>query len=122
MVKDSYCLYFPLRYYLRPPSAAIEKFVHKSLAVGVRDTVATTPVSRDQRKRTLEEALERRFAVAKAKLLQQKKNDKTFVEEDGKGTPRRNSSFLNTLIATSSNSSSKKGNFPFLGPSISQVF
>ncbi|KAK8973596.1 hypothetical protein V6N11_044571 [Hibiscus sabdariffa] len=74
------------------------------------------------RKRTLEEALERRFAVAKAKLLQQKKNDKTFVEEDGKGTPRRNSSFLNTLIATSSNSSSKKGNFPFLGPSISQVF
>ncbi|KAL4311029.1 hypothetical protein GQ457_01G016410 [Hibiscus cannabinus] len=83
--------------------------------------MATAPVPQDQRKRTLEEALERRFAVAKAELFQQqKKNDKTFVEEVGKETPRRNSSFLNTPIATSSNTSSKKGNFPFLVPSSSQ--
>ncbi|KAK8498265.1 hypothetical protein V6N12_073893 [Hibiscus sabdariffa] len=71
--------------------------------------MATAPVPQDQRKRTLEEALERRFAVAKAeRFQQQKKNDKTFVEEVGKETPRRNSSFLNTPIATSSNTSSKK--------------
>ncbi|KAK8558483.1 hypothetical protein V6N13_103658 [Hibiscus sabdariffa] len=34
-IEDLYCLYFPLRCYLRPPSAIIDvKFVHKSLAVG----------------------------------------------------------------------------------------
>ncbi|XP_039062866.1 ribonuclease P protein subunit p29-like, partial [Hibiscus syriacus] len=77
------------------------------------------PSSSRSKKARLEEALERRFAVAKAELLQQqkKKKNKTFVEEDGKGTPSSNSSFLNTRISTPSNSSSKKGNFPFLGPS-----
>ncbi|MBA0677413.1 hypothetical protein Goari_018824, partial [Gossypium aridum] len=64
----------------------------------------TTPVSQNQRKRALEEALERRFAVAKAELLQeQKKNKKTLVEEDGKEI-----SSTKAPIAPSSNLSSKK--------------
>ncbi|XP_017619065.1 ribonuclease MRP protein subunit POP4 isoform X1 [Gossypium arboreum] len=76
----------------------------------------TTPVSQNQRKRSLEEALERRFAVAKAELLQeQKKNKTTLVEEDGKEM-----SSTKAPIAPSSNLSLKKGNFPFSGPSSSQ--
>ncbi|XWS59714.1 hypothetical protein CRYUN_Cryun08bG0145700 [Craigia yunnanensis] len=82
--------------------------------------MATTPGPQGQRKRTLE-ALERRFAVAKAELLQQqKKNKKTSAEEHGKETFSSNSFLPNASIAPSSNSSSKKGKFSFLGPSTSQ--
>ncbi|XVF07958.1 hypothetical protein REPUB_Repub06bG0184200 [Reevesia pubescens] len=82
--------------------------------------MATTPGPQDQRKRTLE-ALERRFAVAKAELLQQqKKNKKISIDEDGKETLSSNSSLPNASIAPSSNTPSKKGNFSFSGPSTSQ--
>ncbi|XVF55426.1 hypothetical protein PTKIN_Ptkin06aG0035000 [Pterospermum kingtungense] len=82
--------------------------------------MATTPGPQDQRKRTLE-ALERRFAVAKAELLQQqKKNKHTSAEEHGKETFSSNSPIPNPSIAPSSNSSSKKGSFSFSGPSTSQ--
>ncbi|KAK6290331.1 hypothetical protein POUND7_001872 [Theobroma cacao] len=81
--------------------------------------MATSTGPQDQRKRTLE-ALERRFAVAKAELHQQQKNKKTSVEEDGKETLSIDSSIANASIASSSNSSSKKGNFSFSGPSTSQ--
>ncbi|XVF76500.1 hypothetical protein PTKIN_Ptkin13bG0271200 [Pterospermum kingtungense] len=81
--------------------------------------MATTPGPQDQRKRTLE-ALERRFAVAKAELLQQqKKYKKISTEEDGKESFSINSSVANAS-APSSNSSSKKGNFSFSGPSATQ--
>ncbi|XP_021289467.1 ribonuclease P protein subunit p29 [Herrania umbratica] len=69
--------------------------------------MATSTGPQDQRKRTLE-ALERRFAAAKAELHQQQKNKKTSVEEDGKETLRIDSSIANASIVSSSNSSSKK--------------
>ncbi|XWS55779.1 hypothetical protein CRYUN_Cryun09bG0030000 [Craigia yunnanensis] len=81
--------------------------------------MATTPGPQDQRKRTLE-ALERRFAVAKAELVQQQKNKKISLDKDGKESFSINSSVANASIAPSSNSSSKKGNFSFSGPSTSQ--
>ncbi|XVE76229.1 hypothetical protein DITRI_Ditri12bG0156100 [Diplodiscus trichospermus] len=82
--------------------------------------MATTSGPQDQRKRTLE-ALERRFAVAKAELLQQqKKNKKISYEEDGRESCNINSCFAKSSIAPSPNSSSKKGNFSFSGPSTSQ--
>ncbi|XWS55780.1 hypothetical protein CRYUN_Cryun09bG0030000 [Craigia yunnanensis] len=69
--------------------------------------MATTPGPQDQRKRTLE-ALERRFAVAKAELVQQQKNKKISLDKDGKESFSINSSVANASIAPSSNSSSKK--------------
>ncbi|OMO72566.1 hypothetical protein CCACVL1_17710 [Corchorus capsularis] len=67
--------------------------------------MASTAGSQDQRKRTLE-ALERRFAVAKAELLhQQKKNKKLSVDEDAKETLGSNSSISDASTATPS----KKG-------------
>ena len=70
--------------------------------------MATIPGPQDQRKRTLE-ALERRFAVAKAELLQQQKNKKISPDKDGKESFSINSSVANASAAPSSNSSSKKG-------------
>ncbi|XWS66928.1 hypothetical protein CRYUN_Cryun05aG0242700 [Craigia yunnanensis] len=82
--------------------------------------MATTPGPQDQRKRTLD-ALERRFAVAKAELLQQQKNNKKIsTGEGGKESFSINSSVGNASIAPSCNSSSKKGNFSFSGPSTYQ--
>ncbi|XP_022748306.1 uncharacterized protein LOC111297958 [Durio zibethinus] len=70
--------------------------------------MATTPGPQDKRKRALE-ALERRFAVAKAELLQQqKKNKKTSAVERGKETFSINSSLTYASIVLSSNSSSKR--------------
>ncbi|OMP08163.1 hypothetical protein COLO4_06720 [Corchorus olitorius] len=75
--------------------------------------MASTAGSQDQRKRTLE-ALERRFAVAKAELLQQqKKNKKLTVDECAKETLGSNPPISNASTATPS----KKGNFSFSGSS-----
>ncbi|OMO73492.1 hypothetical protein COLO4_27076 [Corchorus olitorius] len=64
--------------------------------------MASTAGSQDQRKRTLE-ALERRFAIAKAELLQQqKKNKKLTVDEDAKGTLSSNPPISNASTATPS--------------------
>ncbi|KAJ7982698.1 Ribonuclease P protein subunit p29 [Quillaja saponaria] len=87
--------------------------------------MATNSVVQDSRKRTLE-ALERRFAVAKAELLlHQKKSKKILIDEDGKMPPISNSSTTDAPVHSKkvakdgsdspSLSSSKRGNFTFSG-------
>ncbi|KAK9290405.1 hypothetical protein L1049_008574 [Liquidambar formosana] len=82
----------------------------------------------DQKKRTLD-ALERRFAVAKAELLQQQqKNKRRFQGEDERVAHNANDSssiassahLSDTSVKPSSNTSSKKGNLFFSARSTAQ--
>ncbi|TXG59128.1 hypothetical protein EZV62_016957 [Acer yangbiense] len=84
--------------------------------------MTTNTTSEDQRKRTMD-ALERRFAFAKAEALQQLNHGKKRpVQEDEKDASSMNSSaivsspqLMDSSVANSSNASSKKGNFTFSG-------
>ncbi|KAI9153480.1 hypothetical protein LWI28_011953 [Acer negundo] len=84
--------------------------------------MTTNTTSEDQRKRTMD-ALERRFAFAKAEALQQLNHGKKIpVQEDKKDASSMNSSAIvsspqltDSSVANSSNASSKKGNFTFSG-------
>ncbi|KAF3433895.1 hypothetical protein FNV43_RR24998 [Rhamnella rubrinervis] len=85
--------------------------------------MAANTVREDQRKRTLE-ALQRRFAVAEAELVQQnKKSNRLIDEEDGTKAGPANSSSVSSaanLAAVSVKTQPRKGNFSFSGHAISQ--
>ncbi|XP_057984107.1 ribonuclease MRP protein subunit POP4 isoform X3 [Malania oleifera] len=83
--------------------------------------MAAEPVVQDQRKHTLE-ALERRFAVAKAELTQQQHKNKRQFREDQRDIHSIGSSstgpslhLTDASISPSPTASSKKGNFSFSG-------
>ncbi|KAH9671816.1 POP4 domain-containing protein [Citrus sinensis] len=84
--------------------------------------MATNTSTEDQRKRTME-ALERRFATAKAEALQQVKHGKKrSLNDDEMETPATNSSHIassphvtDRSAANTPKSLSKKGNFTFSG-------
>ncbi|KAF7824962.1 Ribonuclease P protein subunit p29 [Senna tora] len=83
--------------------------------------MAAESVTQDTRKRTLE-ALERRFAVAKAELLTQQKKGKKSINEDGKQhyTASHTSTDSSLHLCEPSDKPplstfSKKGNFTFSG-------
>lgn len=77
----------------------------------------------DQRTRTME-ALERRFAQAKAELeTQQQKSKKKSIEDKGRVVSNNESSPADTKVKVKrpfSNSSSRKGDFSFLGQNSKQ--
>lgn len=81
-------------------------------------SMAAESSTQDSRKRTLE-ALERRFAVAKAELLTQQKKSKTSVKGDGKHHTASYASTDSSLLSPgpsdmpSLSTSSKRGNSTF---------
>ncbi|KAJ0088439.1 hypothetical protein Patl1_32043 [Pistacia atlantica] len=86
--------------------------------------MATNTTSRNQRKHAME-ALERRFAIAKAEALQQTKHGKKRpLEEDEKGSDSlaiaSSSHLTDASVINSPNESAKRGNFTFVGYTTSQ--
>ncbi|KAJ0028428.1 hypothetical protein Pint_35577 [Pistacia integerrima] len=86
--------------------------------------MATNPTSGNQRKHAME-ALERRFAIAKAEALQQTKHGKKRpLEEDEKGLDSlaiaSSSHLTDASVINSPNESAKRGNFTFVGYTTSQ--